>query len=156
MKRLLAAAILALTAGAQAPADTAPLLKEFVWRPIGPVNMGGRIDDIEAVESDPATIYVGAATSGVWKTVNNGTTWAADAKEAGREWGLAAARGEGGWRRRRRAGEREGGGGGRGKKKKEKGGGGAAAVGRRGTRPPPPLPQHPQGEQPTSALPSLL
>src|SRR5579862_4195427 len=77
MKRLLAAAILALTAtaGAQAPADTASLLKEFVWRPIGPVNMGGRIDDIEAVESDPSTIYVGAATGGVWKTVNNGTTW---------------------------------------------------------------------------------
>src|SRR4029077_7810761 len=37
--------------------------------------MGGRIDDIAAVESDPAVIYVGAATSGVWKTVNNGTTW---------------------------------------------------------------------------------
>jgi photosystem II stability/assembly factor-like uncharacterized protein len=55
--------------------DQSQLLKEFVWRPIGPVNMGGRIDDIEAVESDPAVIYVGAATSGVWKTVNNGTTW---------------------------------------------------------------------------------
>ena len=77
MKRILAAAILAVTAaaGAQSPAANQSLLKEFVWRPIGPVNMGGRIDDIEAVESDPATIYVGAATGGVWKTVNNGTTW---------------------------------------------------------------------------------
>ena len=39
--------------------------------------MGGRVDDIEAVESNPAVIYVGTATSGVWKTDNNGTTWTA-------------------------------------------------------------------------------
>src|SRR5581483_1519735 len=52
-----------------------PLLREFEWRPIGPVNMGGRVDDVEAVESNPAVIYVGAATSGIWKTENNGTTW---------------------------------------------------------------------------------
>jgi photosystem II stability/assembly factor-like uncharacterized protein len=37
--------------------------------------MGGRIDDIEVVESDTAIQYVGFATGGVWKTVNNGTTW---------------------------------------------------------------------------------
>jgi photosystem II stability/assembly factor-like uncharacterized protein len=37
--------------------------------------MGGRIDDIAAVESNPYIIYVGFATGGVWKTVNNGTTW---------------------------------------------------------------------------------
>jgi hypothetical protein len=61
-------------ARAQEPAPN-PLLDEFVWRPIGPTNMGGRIDDVEAVETDPSTIYVGAATSGVWKTDNNGTTW---------------------------------------------------------------------------------
>ena len=59
---------------AQEPAPN-PLLDEFVWRPIGPTNMGGRVDDVEAVESDPSTIYVGAASSGVWKTDNNGTTW---------------------------------------------------------------------------------
>src|SRR5438093_7949652 len=53
------------------------LLKEFTWRPIGPVNMGGRVDDIEAVQSNPSVIYVGAATSGVWKSENNGTTWTA-------------------------------------------------------------------------------
>jgi photosystem II stability/assembly factor-like uncharacterized protein len=63
-------------AGAHAQ-EAAPnaLLDEFVWRPIGPTNMGGRVDDVEAVESDPSTIYVGAASSGVWKTDNNGTTW---------------------------------------------------------------------------------
>ena len=41
----------------------------FVWRSIGPANMGGRIDDIAVVESDPSTIYVGFATGGVWKTI---------------------------------------------------------------------------------------
>ena len=60
--------------GAQS-SDREALLKEFVWRSIGPANMGGRIDDIEAVETNPAVIYVGAATGGVWKTENNGTTW---------------------------------------------------------------------------------
>src|SRR5438309_11451970 len=69
--------VLVAIASAQSPTNTESLLKEFVWRPIGPVNMGGRIDDVEAVESDPAVIYVGAATSGVWKTENNGTTWSA-------------------------------------------------------------------------------
>src|SRR5512137_1672220 len=52
-----------------------PLLKTFSWRSIGPASMGGRIDDIEVVESDTAVQYVGFATGGVWKTVNNGTTW---------------------------------------------------------------------------------
>jgi photosystem II stability/assembly factor-like uncharacterized protein len=52
-----------------------PLLKNFEWRSIGPASMGGRIDDIEVVESDTAIQYVGFATGGVWKTVNNGTTW---------------------------------------------------------------------------------
>src|SRR5215813_955119 len=52
-----------------------PILKNFRWRSIGPASMGGRIDDIVAVESNPYVIYVGFATGGVWKTVNNGTTW---------------------------------------------------------------------------------
>ena len=52
-----------------------PLLQRFVWRSIGPAVMGGRLDDIAAVESDPSTIYVGFATGGLWKTTNNGTTW---------------------------------------------------------------------------------
>lgn len=52
-----------------------PILKEFRWRSIGPASMAGRIDDIEAVESNPAMFYVGFATGGLWKTVNNGTTF---------------------------------------------------------------------------------
>jgi photosystem II stability/assembly factor-like uncharacterized protein len=69
--------VITLTAGTgRAQNGETGLFKEFVWRSIGPVNMSGRIDDIEAVESDPHVIYVGAATGGVWKTANNGTTWA--------------------------------------------------------------------------------
>jgi photosystem II stability/assembly factor-like uncharacterized protein len=52
-----------------------PLLEPFVWRSIGPAIMGGRVDDIAIHESDLSTIYVGYATGGLWKTVNNGTTW---------------------------------------------------------------------------------
>ena len=31
-----------------------PILKPFIWRSIGPANMGGRVDDIAVVESDPS------------------------------------------------------------------------------------------------------
>ena len=44
-------------------------------RCIGPANMSGRIGAIEAVASNPNIIYVGAATGGVWKSTNGGTTW---------------------------------------------------------------------------------
>ncbi len=52
-----------------------PLLRGFRWRSIGPASMGGRIDDIAVVESNPYVIYLGFATGGVWKSINNGTTW---------------------------------------------------------------------------------
>jgi photosystem II stability/assembly factor-like uncharacterized protein len=55
--------------------STDPMLRRFVWRGIGPASMGGRIDDIAVVESNPYVYYVGFATSGVWKTTNNGTTF---------------------------------------------------------------------------------
>jgi photosystem II stability/assembly factor-like uncharacterized protein len=51
------------------------LIQDLPWRNVGPAIMGGRIDDVAVVESDPDIIYIGAATGGVWKTVNGGTTW---------------------------------------------------------------------------------
>lgn len=51
------------------------ILKEFKWRNIGPANVGGRVADVEGVESNPNIVYVGAASGGVWKTVNAGVTW---------------------------------------------------------------------------------
>ena len=60
------------------PADQANAidkLKNLELREIGPAVMGGRIDDVAVVESNPNVVLVGAASGGVWKTTNNGTTW---------------------------------------------------------------------------------
>src|SRR5689334_13617558 len=54
--------------------DDSPF-KRLQWRAIGPATMGGRIDDFAVAESNPTTWYVGAATGGLWKTTNNGTTF---------------------------------------------------------------------------------
>ena len=59
-------------AAAAAPADP---FAGLVFRNIGPATMGGRVDDLAVLESNPAVFYVGTATGGLWKTVNNGTTW---------------------------------------------------------------------------------
>ncbi len=37
--------------------------------------MSGRVVDMDVVESDPYTWYVGGATGGLWKTRDNGVTW---------------------------------------------------------------------------------
>jgi photosystem II stability/assembly factor-like uncharacterized protein len=51
------------------------LVNEQAWRCIGPAVMGGRIDDVAVVESDPAVAYVATSTAGLWKTTNHGTTF---------------------------------------------------------------------------------
>jgi photosystem II stability/assembly factor-like uncharacterized protein len=50
-------------------------LRQLAWRSIGPAVMGGRIDDVAVDERNPSTIYVGAASGGLWKSINAGTTW---------------------------------------------------------------------------------
>jgi len=50
-------------------------LRQLEWRAIGPAVMGGRIDDVAVDERNPSTVYSGAASGGVWKTTNAGTTW---------------------------------------------------------------------------------
>lgn len=45
------------------------------FRSIGPAVMGGRIHDVEVDPRDPSIIYIGAASGGMWKTTNKGTTW---------------------------------------------------------------------------------
>lgn len=44
-------------------------------RSIGPASMSGRIGAIAAVPTEPDIIYVGAATGGLWKSIDGGTTW---------------------------------------------------------------------------------
>ncbi len=51
------------------------ILQAFKWRSIGPTNMGGRVTDVEGIPSPSKTFYVAAASGGIWKTTNNGTTF---------------------------------------------------------------------------------
>src|SRR5688572_12719966 len=63
-----------VVAGASAQIDPA-LLAGMKARAIGPAGMSGRIAAIEALPGDPALIYVGAATGGLWRSRNGGLTW---------------------------------------------------------------------------------
>ncbi len=45
------------------------------WRAVGPRLQGGRIEAVAVAPGRPSTIYAGAGTGGVWKSINNGTTW---------------------------------------------------------------------------------
>src|SRR5262249_50241125 len=53
------------------------------WRQIGPAAMSGRISDIAVYEDNANIWYVGPAHGGVWKTVNNGTTFEAQFQDQG-------------------------------------------------------------------------
>ncbi|MFC1628778.1 WD40/YVTN/BNR-like repeat-containing protein [Gemmatimonadota bacterium] len=53
------------------------LIEVMSIRNIGPANLGGRIHDVEVHPDHPATIWVGHAAGGVFRSVNNGTTWEA-------------------------------------------------------------------------------
>src|SRR6202035_4312470 len=44
-------------------------------RAIGPAVTGGRVAAIDAVPDSPTTIYVGAASGGVWKSIDGGISW---------------------------------------------------------------------------------
>ena len=57
------------------PKNFDTLLKNLEWRCIGPAIMGGRATDVEGIPGNPRTVYVGAASGGVWKTVDGGITW---------------------------------------------------------------------------------
>ncbi len=64
-----------------AAAYDSSMLQEFAWRPIGPAVTSGRVVDL-AVADGPnekgqmgTLLYAAAASGGVWKSVNAGTTW---------------------------------------------------------------------------------
>lgn len=66
--------VILFATASQAEIDS-DLLDGMAARAIGPATMSGRVAAIDAVTSDPNTIYVGAATGGVWKSVNGGLNW---------------------------------------------------------------------------------
>ena len=54
---------------------SADLLAGLPLRAIGPALVSGRISDIAVHPRHRSTWYVAAASGGVWKTENAGTTW---------------------------------------------------------------------------------
>jgi photosystem II stability/assembly factor-like uncharacterized protein len=46
-----------------------------VWEFAGPLNIGGRITDVEIPIDNANTYYVGAASGGIFKTTDGGSTW---------------------------------------------------------------------------------
>ncbi|MCK4944609.1 MAG: hypothetical protein KAS65_13585, partial [Candidatus Aminicenantes bacterium] len=49
--------------------------KLLKWKFVGPDIISGRITDVEVHPQNRRIIFAGAATGGVWKTENAGTTW---------------------------------------------------------------------------------
>ena len=58
--------------------QAASKFKDLKWQFIGPTNISGRVTDVAVVapKGKNYTIYVATASGGVWKTENEGTTWA--------------------------------------------------------------------------------
>jgi photosystem II stability/assembly factor-like uncharacterized protein len=69
----------------QAPAGQAARapFDSLRFRSIGPASMSGRVSDLAVYEANPSIYYVGTAHGGVWKTVNNGTTFEAQLQDQG-------------------------------------------------------------------------
>jgi len=57
------------------PGPSADIYRQLHWRFIGPE--GNRFSAAAGVPGDPSTYYVGAASGGIYKTVDGGVTWAA-------------------------------------------------------------------------------
>ena len=67
--------LLPTTARTQQPPLDSSYFAGLTARSIGPAGMSGRIGAIEGVAANPNIIYVGAATGGLWKSADGGTTW---------------------------------------------------------------------------------
>ncbi len=50
-------------------------LEALAVRNVGPAGMSGRVAAVAVVESDPTSIFVGAATGGVFRSRDGGVTW---------------------------------------------------------------------------------
>src|SRR6478672_1956146 len=71
---LVAIAIAATPAHLQ-NAETRSPFDGLHFRDIGPAATGGRIHDLQIDPKNPAILYAGAASGGIWKSTNNGVTW---------------------------------------------------------------------------------
>ena len=50
--------------------------KKLPWVPMGPRNVVGRVRALAIDPNNPSTLYAGTAFGGVWKTTDEGETWA--------------------------------------------------------------------------------
>ncbi|MEM8934127.1 MAG: hypothetical protein AAGE94_23240, partial [Acidobacteriota bacterium] len=74
----LLSALLAVPASADADAtadEPADPLAGLEFRNIGPVNMSGRVADVEGIPGDPRVLWVGSASGGIWKTTDGGISF---------------------------------------------------------------------------------
>ena len=49
--------------------------RDMEWIALGPENTGGRITDIACNPDQPSTIFIAAASGGIYKTTDNGMNW---------------------------------------------------------------------------------
>ncbi len=78
--RLLAPLVLSLSMasglpGSGAAQDSDDLFAAMTGRSIGPAGMSGRVAAVNVDPSDRSRIFVGAATGGVWRSLDGGITW---------------------------------------------------------------------------------
>ena len=72
-----AAAVYGKTDPARADAVVSPAdFGALKWREVGPAVMGGRLDAVAGVPGDERTIYLGHSSSGLYKSVDGGMTFA--------------------------------------------------------------------------------
>src|SRR5262245_1110110 len=96
MRLTLAISTLAVAAASFAHAQSGgvpvAIYRRLHWRTIGPE--GNRFTSAAGIPGDPLTYYVGAASGGIWKTTDGGTTWASlfDAQPVQSIGSLAVAR----------------------------------------------------------------
>lgn len=74
---LIVFAVVAGLTGAQGPNPGLPAseLGGLSWRAIGPAMFAGRVADVAGVPGNPDILYVGAASSGLYKSTNGGITF---------------------------------------------------------------------------------
>ncbi len=53
-----------------------PKTNKEVWQFAGPINVGGRVTDVEMFPDDLNTIFIGSASGGIFKSTNSGNDWA--------------------------------------------------------------------------------
>ncbi|MCF8367641.1 MAG: T9SS type A sorting domain-containing protein [Bacteroidales bacterium] len=53
-----------------------------VWEFEGPLNIGGRLSDVESHPDIPSTIFAGTASGGIFKSTDNGASWEAVFEDA--------------------------------------------------------------------------